>query len=145
MSGRGKGGTVSSTFPHLPPHSPLCYSHLLPRRFAVSRVLAKVELFAAVAVGFTVTAFKASHTAVGTVHVPPISCCPPPGITKPAIRRLTRRSGVKRISRPIHEDTRGVLKIFLDNIVRDTVAYTAHANRYATFPPPQRTSAHRFV
>ncbi|KAJ7917220.1 hypothetical protein B0H13DRAFT_2269593 [Mycena leptocephala] len=51
------------------------------------------------------------------------------GITKPAIRRLTRRSGVKRISRPIYEDTRGVLKIFLDNVVRDTVAYTAHANR----------------
>ncbi|KAL9331882.1 hypothetical protein ACSQ67_001492 [Phaseolus vulgaris] len=35
------------------------------------------------------------------------------GITKPAIRRLARRGGVKRISGLIYEETRGVLKIFL--------------------------------
>jgi len=34
------------------------------------------------------------------------------GITKPAIRRLARRGGVKRISGHIHEETRGVLKVF---------------------------------
>ncbi|KAL9293986.1 Histone H4 [Arabidopsis thaliana] len=34
------------------------------------------------------------------------------GITKPAIRRLARRGGVKRISGLIYEETRGVLKIF---------------------------------
>jgi hypothetical protein len=33
------------------------------------------------------------------------------GITKPAIRRLARRGGVKRISGLIYEETRGVLKI----------------------------------
>ena len=38
------------------------------------------------------------------------------GITKPAIRRLARRGGVKRISGPIYEETRGVLKIFLENV-----------------------------
>ena len=32
------------------------------------------------------------------------------GITKPAIRRLARRGGVKRISGLIYEETRGVLK-----------------------------------
>ncbi|KAJ6571432.1 histone-fold-containing protein [Mycena capillaripes] len=38
------------------------------------------------------------------------------GITKPAIRRLARRGGVKRISGLIYEETRGgVLKIFLEN------------------------------
>jgi histone H4 len=35
------------------------------------------------------------------------------GITKPAIRRLARRGGVKRISGLIYEECRGVLKIFL--------------------------------
>ena len=32
------------------------------------------------------------------------------GITKPAIRRLARRGGVKRISGLIYEEARGVLK-----------------------------------
>ncbi|KAK8969006.1 hypothetical protein KSP40_PGU009155 [Platanthera guangdongensis] len=39
------------------------------------------------------------------------------GITKPVIRRLARRGGVKRISRLIHEQTRGVLKIFHENVI----------------------------
>ena len=34
----------------------------------------------------------------------------------PAIRRLARRGGVKRISGLIYEETRGVLKIFLENV-----------------------------
>lgn len=46
------------------------------------------------------------------------------GITKPAIRRLARRGGVKRISGLIYEETRGVLKIFLENVIRDSVTYT---------------------
>jgi histone H4 len=37
------------------------------------------------------------------------------GITKPAIRRLARRGGVKRISGLIYEETRGILKIFLES------------------------------
>ena len=41
------------------------------------------------------------------------------GITKPAIRRLARRGGVKRISGLIYEETRSVLKVFLENVVRD--------------------------
>ncbi|KAF9059228.1 histone-fold-containing protein, partial [Rhodocollybia butyracea] len=49
------------------------------------------------------------------------------GITKPAIRRLARRGGVKRISGLIYEETRGVLKIFLENVIRDSVTYTEHA------------------
>ena len=51
------------------------------------------------------------------------------GITKPAIRRLARRGGVKRISGLIYEETRGVLKSFLEGVIRDTVTYTEHANR----------------
>lgn len=40
------------------------------------------------------------------------------GITKPAIRRLARRGGVKRISGAIYEETRGVLKVFLEHVIR---------------------------
>ncbi|GFY95440.1 histone superfamily protein [Actinidia rufa] len=48
---------------------------------------------------------------------------------KPTIRRLARRAGVKRISGLIYEETRGVLKIFLENMIRDAVTYTEHARR----------------
>ncbi|KAI9604057.1 hypothetical protein H4Q26_003667 [Puccinia striiformis f. sp. tritici PST-130] len=47
------------------------------------------------------------------------------GITKPAIRRLARRGGVKRISGLIYEET----EIFLENVIRDSVTYTEHAKR----------------
>ena len=51
------------------------------------------------------------------------------GVTKPAIRRLARRGGVKRISGLIYEEVRGVLKVFLENVIRDSVTYTEHARR----------------
>ena len=51
------------------------------------------------------------------------------GITKPAIRRLARRGGVKRISGLIYEEARGVLKVFLENVLRDAVTYCEHARR----------------
>ncbi|KAE8802171.1 ATP-dependent 6-phosphofructokinase 7-like [Hordeum vulgare] len=63
------------------------------------------------------------------------------GITKPAIRRLARTGGLKRISGLIYEETRGVLKIFLENVIRDAVTYTEHARRKTvtamdTYPNP---------
>nr|P80737.3 RecName: Full=Histone H4-1 [Blepharisma japonicum] len=52
------------------------------------------------------------------------------GITKPAIRRLARRGGVKRtLSGLVYDETRNVLKVFLENVVRDAVTYTEHARR----------------
>ena len=51
------------------------------------------------------------------------------GITKPAIRRLARRGGVKRISGMVYDETRSVLKAFLKNVISDAVAYTIHARR----------------
>jgi len=51
------------------------------------------------------------------------------GITKPAIRRLARRGGVKRISGLIYKETRGILKVFLENVISDAVTYTEHAKR----------------
>ena len=50
------------------------------------------------------------------------------GITKPAIRRLARRGGVKRISGLIYEETRGVLKIFLENVRSFTLRLIIFSN-----------------
>ncbi|KAH7971572.1 hypothetical protein HPB51_027083 [Rhipicephalus microplus] len=48
------------------------------------------------------------------------------GITKPAIRRLARAwRCVKRISGLIYEEPRGVLRWFLENVIRDAVPYTS--------------------
>ena len=49
------------------------------------------------------------------------------GITKPAIRRLPRHGGMKRVSGLIYEETRGVLKVFLENVIWDVGTYTEHA------------------
>ena len=49
------------------------------------------------------------------------------GVTNPAIRRLCRRGGVKRLSGLIYEESRGVLKVFLENVIRDNVTYTEHS------------------
>ena len=57
------------------------------------------------------------------------------GITKPAIRRLARRGGVKRISGLIYEETRGVLKIFLENVSRIWSLASQHS-----YPCPSRSS-----
>uniref|UniRef100_A0A673II60 Histone H4 n=1 Tax=Sinocyclocheilus rhinocerous TaxID=307959 RepID=A0A673II60_9TELE len=74
------------------------------------------------------------------------------GITKPAIRRLARRGGVKRISGLIYEETRGVLKVFLENVIRDAVTYTEqrqeshhHAQRHPAGPPHPRRKRKRTV
>ena len=50
------------------------------------------------------------------------------GITKPAIRRLARRGGVKRISGLIYEETRGVLKVHAFLKMSWHLVYTATNN-----------------
>ena len=60
------------------------------------------------------------------------------GITKPAIRRLARRGGVKRISGLIYQETRGVLKAFLESVIRDAVTYTEHAEEKDRHLPRRR-------
>ncbi|KAG5182269.1 histone cluster 1, H4d [Tribonema minus] len=51
------------------------------------------------------------------------------GITKPAIRRLARRGGVKRISGLVYDEARGALRTFLTDIIRDAVSYTEYSRR----------------
>ena len=50
-------------------------------------------------------------------------------ITKPALRRLARRGGVKRVSSLIYEELREVVKSFVEAVVKDSVAFTEHAKR----------------
>lgn len=51
------------------------------------------------------------------------------GVTKPAIRRLARRGGVKRIANGVYDETRSVLASFLHMVIADAVAYCEHARR----------------
>jgi histone H4 len=77
----------------------------------------------------TVRSFVTTSRQVHCIDPFIIDILVPQGITKPAIRRLARRGGVKRISGLIYEETRGVLKVFLENVIRDAVTYTEHAKR----------------
>jgi histone H4 len=51
------------------------------------------------------------------------------GITKPAIRRLARRGGVKRIGGDVYEEVRCAMKVFLSDVIRDAITYTDHGRR----------------
>jgi len=51
------------------------------------------------------------------------------GITKPAIRRLARRGGVKRISGGVYECQRKWVKKYLEKIVGTAITLTEHARR----------------
>ena len=51
------------------------------------------------------------------------------GVTKPAIRRLCRRGGVKRINGLVYEETRGTCKAYLENVIKDAITYCEHARR----------------
>ena len=79
----------------------------------------------------TVAPLPLAHPAPPPPPRPPAPTPTPrsPPLQKPAIRRLARRGGVKRISGLIYEETRGVLKVFLENVIRDAVTYTEHARR----------------
>lgn len=51
------------------------------------------------------------------------------GLTRPAIARLARRGGVKRLNGLVYEETRSVLRQFLHKIIGDAVNYADYARR----------------
>jgi histone H3 len=51
------------------------------------------------------------------------------GITKPAIMRLLRRAGVKRVSGLVYEEFRGILKVNLEKTVRAMLVFTEYNKR----------------
>lgn len=51
------------------------------------------------------------------------------GVTKPAIRRMARRGGVKRMEYGVVEETRGLLKQHLEDVIRRAVTLVEHSKR----------------
>lgn len=51
------------------------------------------------------------------------------GITDPALQRLARRAGVKRISKLVYEELRGIVRIKLENVISDAYDVTSHLKK----------------
>lgn len=56
------------------------------------------------------------------------------GVIKPAIRCLAPCGGVKHISGRIYEETRGMLRMLLENVICDSVTYTENPKRCTVSP-----------
>ena len=52
------------------------------------------------------------------------------GLTEQAIHRLARCGGVKRIFGLVYDETRILLRMFLQNLLRDAISYTDNAISY---------------
>ena len=99
-----------------------CWSGLLAdNHVGLGSVHCQLELIVHHIPCFEITLYHVAHTFTG--------------ITKPAIRRLARRGGVKCISGLIYEETRGVLKVFLENVsLSYGVACHIIADTFASYP-----------
>lgn len=51
------------------------------------------------------------------------------GVTKPALRRLARRGGVKRISAGVYEDARALVRTFIESVVYYSLLYKSSHGR----------------
>ena len=58
----------------------------------------------------------------------------PGQLKKPAIRRLARRAGVKRISGDVYQITQGAVYKFVGKVVRDAMTVTEHAKKSTIQP-----------
>ncbi len=54
------------------------------------------------------------------------------GITKPAIKRLARRGGVRRLNFEVYEEVRSTLKSFLQGLIGDAVTLVMSRSRVCT-------------
>jgi len=55
-------------------------------------------------------------------------------ITKHHINRLAARGGCVKVSQLIYEEIRGVTRVFLESILRDTITFTEHAHSMIVAP-----------
>lgn len=51
------------------------------------------------------------------------------GLSKPAVRRLARRAGVRRLSGGVYQETSRALRSFLYDILKQSIVYCEYANR----------------
>ena len=56
------------------------------------------------------------------------------GISKASFCRLARRAGVQRMSGLIYEEVRGVLKQFLEFVIKDAIIFTQYCHRKTVTP-----------
>ena len=56
------------------------------------------------------------------------------GISKATFLRLAQRGGVKRFSGNIYEESRGVLKVFVEEIVKDVITFCEYKRRKTVTP-----------
>ena len=56
------------------------------------------------------------------------------GISKASFCRLARCAGVQRMSRLIYEEVRGVLKQFLESVIKDAIIFTQYCHRKTDTP-----------
>jgi len=50
-------------------------------------------------------------------------------ITKPALRRLARRGGIKRVSGSLYKESRDQIKTFLEQLIKDGLIYMGYRKR----------------
>lgn len=63
------------------------------------------------------------------------------GITKPFIRRINLVAGGNSLSGLVYEETRGILKVFLEDVLRATITVTDHMRRRTVQSQDVRTAA----
>jgi len=51
------------------------------------------------------------------------------GITAPAIARICQTAGIKRISGLVYEEVRGVMKVFVEDTLRNALVFCEHSRR----------------
>lgn len=51
------------------------------------------------------------------------------GITKPVLLRIAHRAGALRVSGIVYEELRGITKVYLEEVLSKTLAYTRHRRR----------------
>lgn len=51
------------------------------------------------------------------------------GLKRSQIRRLTYQAGVKSVSALVYEEVRGIVKVNMENVIRNAVIYAEHARR----------------
>jgi histone H4 len=51
------------------------------------------------------------------------------GISRPALQRVMRRGGIKRISGLMYEELRDVMKMYMEEIIKDMVIFVEHDRR----------------
>ncbi|CAD6938763.1 hypothetical protein CF336_g8743 [Tilletia laevis] len=51
------------------------------------------------------------------------------GVTRPSLRRLARRGGVKRISAAVYDEAREAFHAYLRKVIADSIVYSDHGKR----------------